>query len=109
LKVVLISNPASRHQKPDFPPPGVAYLGAKAHQAGHEVLLIDGGLRSILQIVHDVREFSPDVVGLTCWTIDRNMVWKLCAALKSAIPKTFLILGGPHATMYPGGDICGVP
>jgi radical SAM superfamily enzyme YgiQ (UPF0313 family) len=97
----LISNPTSRHQKPDFPPPGIAYLGAVAHQAGHKVLLIDGGLRMISQIVKDVREFSPDVVGVTCWTIDRKMVWELCATLKMAAPKAILVLGGPHATMYP--------
>lgn len=71
-----------------------------AHQTGHEVLLIDGGLRTISQITQDVREFSPALVGVTCWTIDRNMVWKLCAALKEAAPKAFLVLGGPHATMY---------
>jgi anaerobic magnesium-protoporphyrin IX monomethyl ester cyclase len=101
LKIALISNPTSRRQKPDFPPPGIAYLGATAHQAGHEVHLIDGGLRITSQITQDVRDVSPDLVGVTCWTIDRNMVWKLCAALKEAAPKAFLVLGGPHATMYP--------
>ena len=101
MKVVLISNPTVRHQKPDFPPPGIAYLGATARQAGHDVLLIDGGLRTIQQIVQDVRDVSPNVVGVTCWTIDRKMVWKLCAVLKKVVPKAFLILGGPHSTMYP--------
>ena len=101
MKIALISSPTSRRQKPDFPPPGIAYLGATAHHAGHEVLLVDGGLRLISQIVQDVRQVSPDVVGVTCWTIDRNMVWKLCAALKEAVPKAFLVIGGPHATMYP--------
>jgi len=101
LKIALISSPSNRRQKPDFPPPGIAYLGATAHQAGHEVLLIDSGLRTISQIIQDVREVSPDLVGVTCWTIDRNMVWELCAALKKAAPKAFLVLGGPHATIYP--------
>lgn len=97
----MISNPASRNQKPDFPPPGIAYLGAAAYQAGHDVLLIDGSLQNIAQIVKDTREFSPDLIGVTCWTIDRNMVWQLCTTLKAIIPKAFLVLGGPHATMYP--------
>ena len=101
LKIALISNPAGRRQKPDFPPPGIAYLGAMARQAGHEVLLIDGGLRSISQIVQEVKEASPDFIGVTCWTIDRNMVWKLCNALKNAVPDTFLAIGGTHATMFP--------
>jgi len=101
LKIALISNPTSRRHKPDFPPPGIAYLGAAAHQADHDVLLIDSGLRTISQITQEVRDASPDLVGMTCWTIDRSMVWKLCAALKQATPKTFLVIGGPHATIYP--------
>lgn len=101
MKVVLISNPTSRRQKPDFPPPGIAYLGAVVHNAGHEVLLIDGGLRTISQIIKKVRKTSPDIVGVTCWTFDRGMVWQLCADLKKAVPKAFLVLGGPHASIYP--------
>lgn len=101
MKIVLISNPTSRRQKPDFPPTGIAYLGAVAHQTGHEVLLIDGGVRTISQITQDVCEASPGLIGVTCWSIDRNMVWKLCAALKDTAPNVFLVLGGPHATIYP--------
>lgn len=102
MKIVLISNPTSRHQRPDFPPPGIAYLGAAAVQSGHEVLLIDGGLQSIAQIAKAVRNASPDVIGVTCWTIDRKMVWDLCNTLKKSSPAAVLTLGGPHATMYPG-------
>lgn len=101
MKILLISNPTSRHQRPDFPPPGIAYLGAIAKNEGHEVMLIDGGLRTISMIAAEARKYSPDLVGVTCWTIDRGMVWELCAALKEVVPGAFLILGGPHATMYP--------
>ncbi len=101
MNIVLISNPTSRHQKPDFPPPGIAYLGAVAHLKGHEVQLIDGGLRSMTQIIQDVKEAVPDLIGVTCWTIDRKMMWKLCAALKTSVPEATLVIGGPHATIYP--------
>ena len=101
MRIALISNPTSRRQKPDFPPIGIAYLGAMAHHEGHEILLLDGGLQTISQIIDATRKFSPDVIGVTCWTIGRDMVWKLCAALKKSIPEAFLILGGPHASIYP--------
>jgi len=101
MKITLISNPVSRRQRPDYPPPGIAYLGAVAHQKGHEVLLLDGGLLTFSQIINKTRQFSPDILGVTCWTIDRGMVWKLCNMLKQAVPKTILIMGGPHATIYP--------
>jgi radical SAM superfamily enzyme YgiQ (UPF0313 family) len=29
------------------------------------------------------------------------MVWKLCADLKKDLPKSFLAIGGPHATIFP--------
>ncbi|KKR04009.1 MAG: Radical SAM domain protein [Candidatus Uhrbacteria bacterium GW2011_GWF2_39_13] len=101
MKIVLISNPVSRRQRPDYPPPGIAYLGAVAHQKGHEVLLLDGGLLSCSQIISKTRLFSPDILGVTCWTIDRGMVWKLCEMLKQTVPNAILIMGGPHATIYP--------
>lgn len=101
LKIVLISNPTSLRQKPDFPPTGIAYLGAAAHQAGHEAIMIDGGLRSLSQIIREVQEVSPNVIGVTCWTINREMVWSLCARLKEIVPDAFLVLGGPHASIYP--------
>lgn len=101
MRVVLISNPTARHQRPDFPPPGTAYLGAVAHQAGHDVVLIDGGLHSVTQMKRKVHQASPDLIGVTCWTIDRGMVWHLCDGLKEAAPNARLILGGPHATLFP--------
>jgi len=100
MKIVLISNPVDRRQKPDYPPLGVAYLGAVAHQQGHKVLLLDGGLLTISQIVSKTQKFSPEIVGVTCWTIGRGEVWKLCNALEKTIPSAILILGGPHATIY---------
>lgn len=101
MKALLISNPSLKSQKPDFPPIGIAYLGAAVRDRGHNVLLIDGGLTGIENIVDRAKKFQPDVVGVTCWTIDRGAVWKLCAALKRELPDAFLVLGGPHASLYP--------
>jgi anaerobic magnesium-protoporphyrin IX monomethyl ester cyclase len=101
LKVLLISNPSSYTQKQDFPPIGTALLGAIAHRAGHEVLLIDGGASSLSEIVRQAFRFKPEVIGVTCWTIGRGMVWKLCNELKKRMPSVFLVLGGPHASFYP--------
>ena len=101
MKVLLISHPNVHRQKPDFPPIGIAYLGAMVKNHGHEVLLIDGGISSISKIVRSAKEFSPDFIGITCWTINRGIIWTLCAQLKKNLPKTFLAIGGPHASFYP--------
>lgn len=101
MKVLLISHPRLYAQRPDFPPIGTAYLGAAADNAGYEIALIDGGLWGIPQIIKQAKSFSPEVIGVTCWTIQRETVWKLCAALQQELPKAFLIMGGPHATIFP--------
>lgn len=72
MKVLLISHPKKYIQKHDFPPPGISYLGAIAHKAGHETLLIDSGLFGITEIVNKARKFQPSFIGVTCWTIDRG-------------------------------------
>ena len=101
MKVLLISQPDRYRKLPDFPPIGIGYLGAVAHKAGHKVLLVDGGLHSIAQIVAEAEKFGPDIIGITCWTIDRGTIWKLCDSLKKVLPATFLVIGGPHASIYP--------
>ena len=101
MKVVFIQHPNEHRQKPDFPPLGIAYLGAVVRDRGHEVLLIDGGITGLEDIVRQVKAFAPDFVGVTCWTINRGIVWKLCLILKKNVPDAFLAVGGPHASFYP--------
>jgi len=101
MKVLLISQPNTYTQKPDFPPIGIAYLGAIATGEGHETMLIDSGLSNISEVVKMARRFAPDFIGVTCWTIGRKMAWQLCASLKKELPKAFLSVGGPHATIFP--------
>jgi anaerobic magnesium-protoporphyrin IX monomethyl ester cyclase len=101
MKVIFISHPNKYYQKPDFPPIGTAYLGAAVRACGHEVLLIDGGLTDIDEIVRQVKEYAPDFIGVTCWTINRGTVWKLCEMLRKTVPDIFLAVGGSHASIYP--------
>jgi len=101
MNVVLISNPTNQFHKADFPPPGIAYLGGTARRAGHKVLLIDGQRWNISKIVEDSCAASPDLIGITCWTIGRGLVWELCEELKKKLPQVMLVIGGPHATMHP--------
>lgn len=101
MKVLLISHPNLHWQRPDFPPLGIAYLGAVVKKHGHEVLLIDGCINSIKDIVSSAEEYHPDFIGITCWTINRSVIWDLCLQLKKILPNTFLTIGGPHASFYP--------
>lgn len=101
MKVLFISHPDKHRQRPDFPPIGIAYIGAAVHAQGHEVLLIDASLVSNNNIMLKARKFAPDFLGVTCWTINRKIAWNLCIALKKILPNAFLMVGGPHASFYP--------
>lgn len=101
MRILLISHPSSRPRRPDFPPIGIAYLGAVVRNRGHEVFLVDGELTGLEGIVEEAKRLGPDIVGVTCWTINRGAVWELCRALKRVLPKAFLVLGGQHASIYP--------
>ncbi len=80
---------------------GIASLGAISHYAGYDTLLIDSGFSTISDVVRQAYYYSPDIIGITCWTIDRGRVWELCHELKKKLPSVFLVLGGPHASLYP--------
>ncbi len=101
MKVVLISHPDKIHQKADFPPIGIAYLGAAAKSIGFEPLLIDGGMTPVTEILDLIRSYEPDLIGVTCWTINRETVWELCSKLKETRPEAFLVLGGSHSSLFP--------
>lgn len=101
MKIALLGNPPVITHRPDFPPIGIAYLGAIARSHGHETLLIDGALAGIDDIVAELKRFSPDLVGITCWTMDRVNVWRLCEKIKKVVPHKWLVIGGPHATLFP--------
>lgn len=101
MKVLLISNPPERKHKPDFPPLGIVSLGAVSNSLGYDTKLIDSGLLNIPDILKEIKRYSPKIIGITCWTIDRGKVWELCHYIKEISPDSILILGGPHATIFP--------
>lgn len=101
MKILLISHPSAQSKKPDFPPIGTAYLGAVLRDRGHKVLLIDGELAGFAGILPQAKQFQPDLIGVTCWTIGRENVWRLCSDLRKEFPEVPLVVGGPHASLYP--------
>lgn len=101
MKVLLISHPNKYKETPDFPAIGIAYIGAIAKRDGHEVMLIEGGFFSLKEILRQANEFSPEFIGVTCWTINRALVWQLITLLSEVMPKAFICVGGQHPSSYP--------
>lgn len=101
IKILLISHPAEQKVKPDYPAPGISYLAAVAKRDGYDVKLIDGALRATDYILKSVVSYAPDLIGISCWTINRGAVWRLAKRLKDICPNVPLIIGGQHPTYYP--------
>ena len=81
-----------------FEPLALEYVAAGVSGA-HEVKILDMRLETDLQSV--LRQFDPQVVGITSYTIHVNAVRSLFAQVKQAIPQALTVVGGHHATVAP--------
>jgi len=80
-------------------PLALEYLGAGLKIDGHDVLLHDARLDP--EIMATARKFRPDVIGLTGYTSQTNIIKELAGKLKTLTPRPFVIVGGHHATVCP--------
>ena len=102
MNVLLIQPPASARFFEKvflFEPLALEYLGAGLRMDGHSVTLLDARLDNDVET--EFRKVRPDVVGLTSYTNQVNIVKKLAARLKLMNPDVFIIVGGHHATVSP--------
>lgn len=81
-----------------FEPLALEYVAAGVAQ-DHDVRILDMRLDKDLQRV--LSEFSPDVVGLTAYTVHVKTVRVLCETVKAWNAETLTVVGGHHATILP--------
>jgi len=84
-----------------MPPLGLLYIGAVLEQAGHQVEIVPADLLQLSwkQIQKRIKQFQPDIVGVTSTTENRFQSFQLIKKAKQAAPSVLTILGGPHASM----------
>ncbi len=82
------------------PPLGLAYIAAVLECAGHKVSIIDSPTLRVTkkQFVELVREFKPDIVGISLQTPLAPKGYEIAKELKREFPELILVAGGPHAT-----------
>lgn len=78
---------------------GLAYLGAVSERQGHTVCVYDGDVEDI-SLEKVLRDFAPDLVGITANTIQIKSAWRDAALVKS-VADVPVVLGGPHPTVLP--------
>lgn len=80
-------------------PLALEYLGAGLKLDGHDILLLDGRIET--DVVNRGLDFKPDIVGLTGYTSQVNIIKELAEKFKASSPAPFVVVGGHHATVRP--------
>lgn len=99
---VVLALPQWFTQRP-VQPMGLLYLGAVLRQAGYSVRIIDGEVERVghREMAETVAADSPVVFGITCTTAQATRAFALAAEVKKMAPRTFVVMGGPHASSLP--------
>ncbi|MBN1384652.1 MAG: cobalamin-dependent protein [Elusimicrobia bacterium] len=85
-----------------IPSLGLAYLASVLEKEGHTVKIIDCTLGlTYTDIEKEAKKFTPDITGISATTPTYNNAKKSASAVKKAVPKSVLIIGGAHPTALP--------
>jgi anaerobic magnesium-protoporphyrin IX monomethyl ester cyclase len=80
----------------------LAYLGAVAEKAGHEVTIIDCQAEKLDYVAFRSRlaQISSDLVGVTATTLLYKSAMQLVTIAKQVQPQAITVLGGSHGTFW---------
>lgn len=80
------------------PPLGVMYIAAVLKKAGYAVQFLDVD-PTVINVAGKVRNFGPDLIGLSFLTTEFEKAKNLSHELKTTFPGTVLCCGGVHTTL----------
>jgi len=81
-----------------FPGLGIAYVASALRAAGHDVDMLDGKLSHLTvdEISARVRETAPDLVGITCMTVEYPRAVEIARRIKHDRRAVPIVVGGAH-------------
>jgi radical SAM superfamily enzyme YgiQ (UPF0313 family) len=77
-------------------PLGTLYVAAAMQQAGHEVRFFNGAFMDHDEIMSQVKEYCPELVGLYSTAFGWNKAKKTAADIKQNLARVFVVVGGPY-------------
>ena len=86
------------------PPLGIMYVAAYAEQhTDHDIEILDvlAEELSYSEFENEIRKRKPDAVGITAMTFTLIDVMIIARIIKNVDSDIKIILGGPHATIFP--------
>lgn len=113
LKVILINPPVSfdifygewdmSDVKSSSPPLGILSLASMIQRYGYDVKVLDAHAEGLTidQIIDEIKDFQPEVVGLTAMTVMISASASIAKAVKEHNPNITTIIGGVHVTAEP--------
>lgn len=81
-----------------FEPLALEYIAAGVSQ-DHDVMILDHRIEKDVQGI--LRDFRPDIIGITAYTVHVNTVKGLFEEIKEWNPHSLTVVGGHHATVLP--------
>ena len=105
MKTLLINPPREVPQPSDLPPLGLAYLAGAIHAKGPNVKILEASSYSWSKLRQQLESLNPDVVGVTCWSIERTQAFKTVHLVRETLPDCLILLGGPHPSTYPLAEL----
>jgi len=79
-------------------PLGTLYVAASLRQAGHEVRFLNGAFRSRSEILAELQEFAPRLVGLYATAFGWPKAVAAAEDVRRLLPGAYIVAGGPFPT-----------
>lgn len=81
-------------------PLGLCYLASVLEEEKHQVKIIDAAVEglSVERVVKRITNFSPDIIGITTFTVSVYSAYGLAREIKTRFPGIKIVVGGPHIT-----------
>lgn len=106
MNILLIKSHAPFHRRAEgvTPPLGIGYLASylKEKEPDSKIKLIDMRVTPLPdhEFIKEVKEFKPDIVGISALTLEADEMHRLALLTKRAIPDVPIVVGGPHPTLF---------
>jgi len=86
-------------------PLSLGYLKSNTDNTKYDIRVFDYALKgkdsSSSTFFQEMTKFSPNVVGVSCWSQLFSESLAICKRIKSINPEVTTVIGGPHASSYP--------
>lgn len=117
----LLLRPFTDATQGNSPPFSLMYLSSYLKSKKLDVHLIDRcvHMRSfgdfnlnnihIQNILRDIREYNPDIIGMSLFSRELKEMYDLCTLIKNEFKSKLIVLGGPHPTAMPQESLEQIP